>query len=89
MTGPQRRPATRGAFPELGPVMRWPGVAAPPAFLACLGGFAQRCVTERRTGSARSRSVRSGVELSCAKADESGALGAEARVQLFTVLRTA
>ena len=57
--------------------------------IACLGGFVQRCVTERRTGSARSRSVRSGVELSCAKADESGAVGAEARVQLFTVLRTA
>ena len=89
MTRPQRRPASLRAFPELGPVMRWPGVAAPLALLACLGGFAQRCVTERRTGSARSRSVRSGVELSCAKADESGALGAEARVQLFTVLRTA
>ena len=25
MTGPQRRPATRGAFPEPGPVMRRPG----------------------------------------------------------------
>ena len=49
--------------------MRWPGV------FACLGGFAQRCVTERRSGSARSRSVRSGVELSCAKADESGGPG--------------
>jgi len=22
-------------------VMRWPGVAAPPAFIACLGGFAE------------------------------------------------
>ena len=83
MTRPQRRPASLRAFPELGLVMRWPGVPA------CLAGFVQRCVTERRTGSARSRSVRSGVELSCAKADESGALGAEARVQLFTVLRTA
>ena len=47
---------------------------------ACLGGFVQRCVTERRSGSARSRSLGSGVELSCAKADESGALGAGARV---------
>ena len=27
------------AFPELGPVMRWPGVPAALAFLACLGGF--------------------------------------------------
>ena len=25
MTGPQRRPASLRAFPELGPVMRWPG----------------------------------------------------------------
>ena len=25
MTGPQRRPASQRAFPELGPVMRWPG----------------------------------------------------------------
>jgi hypothetical protein len=83
MTRPQRRPASLRAFPEPGLVLRWPGA------IACLGGFGQRCGTERRSGSARSRSVRSGVELSCAKADESGALGAEVRVQLFTVLRTA
>ena len=76
MTRPQRRPANLRAFPELGPVMRWPGVPAALAFLACLGGFGQRCGMERRSGSARSRSLRSGVELSCAKADESGALGA-------------
>ena len=25
MTGPQRRPASLRVFPELGPVMRWPG----------------------------------------------------------------
>jgi len=25
MTGPQRRPVSLRAFPELGPVMRWPG----------------------------------------------------------------
>ena len=48
--------------------------------IACLGGFVQRCGTERRSGSARSRSLRSGEELSCAKAGESGALGAGARV---------
>lgn len=29
MTGPQRRPATRGAFPEPGPVMRRPGGGSP------------------------------------------------------------
>jgi hypothetical protein len=41
MTRPQRRSANLRAFPELGLVMRWPGLAAPPAF--CLyGGFAQR-----------------------------------------------
>ena len=75
MTRPQRRPASLRAFPEPGLVMRWPGVAAPLAFIACLGGFVQRCRTERRSGSARSRSLRSGVELSCAKAGESGVLG--------------
>ena len=89
MTRPQRRPASLRAFPKLGLVMRWPGVRAALAFIACLVGFVQRCVKERRSESARSRSLGSGVELSCAKADESGALGAEARVQLFTVLRTA
>ena len=51
--------------------------------IACLGGFAQRCVKERRTGSARSRSVRSGVELSCTKADESGAPGSRGKGPAF------
>ncbi len=54
MSGPQRRPARRAcgrrAFPELGPVMRWPGVPA-----HCLRrlsrGFAQRCV--RSVGAGR------------------------------------
>ena len=39
MTRPQRRPAIRRAFPEQGLVMRWPGVRAALAFLACLAGF--------------------------------------------------
>ncbi len=39
MTRPQRRSASLRAFPELGLVMRRPGVAAPPASIACLGGF--------------------------------------------------
>ena len=39
MTRPQRRPVSLRTFPELGLVMRWPGVRAALAFLACLAGF--------------------------------------------------
>ena len=89
MTRPQRRPARCEPHRRVASVSGARTGDALAGGIACLGGFVQRCGMERRSGSARSRSVRSGVELSCAKADESGALGAEARVQLFTVLRTA
>ena len=64
MTRPQRRSANLRAFPELGLVMRWPGVRAALAFLACLAGFhdverseksASQAPWEPRQGSSFSR----------------------------------
>jgi len=59
MTRPQRRPATdepSAAWSE-----RFRTGDALAGVPACLGGFGQRCVTERRSGSARSRPLRRAV----------------------------
>ena len=55
MTRPQRRPANLRAFPKPGLVMRWPGVRAALAFLACLAGFHE---VERSGALGRLRAVR-------------------------------
>ena len=57
MTRPQRRPTSLRVFPELGLVMRWPGVRAALAFLACLAGFHE---VERSGALGRLRAARRG-----------------------------
>ena len=49
MTGPQRRPASLRAFPELGLVMRWPG--EPPVSTVLRSGTERNVEASRRSGS--------------------------------------
>jgi hypothetical protein len=54
MTRPQRRPASLRAFPELGPVMRWPG--SPPVsavFTKCRAAESEGGIAHRARGQCR------------------------------------